>query len=501
MSKQTVMVQGTMSNVGKSLMVTGLCRMVKNWGLQVAPFKPQNMALNSAVTLDQGEIGRSQALQAFACGIAPHSDMNPILLKPTGERGAQLIIQGQVHSNMSAQEFHAFKSQAMPYVLQSHERLCQQYDVIIAEGAGSPSEINLRKNDIANMGFAQAIRCPVILVADIDRGGVFAQILGTLQVLDDEETQLIKGIIINGFRGDINLLKPGLDWLKQKIHIPLLGVIPHMADLVLDAEDSLSTKESAQAANLNILVPKLPRMSNATDFEPLIHTKGVSLRFSSHYAACDVVILPGSKSVIADLDWLIQNGWQQALNRHLRYGGKLMGICGGYQMLGKEIRDPLSLETQQVHRIGLGFLDLETTIKAEKQLNNIRGTILSLNHDPCPVSGYEIHMGETMGPALNHPFLYIADRPHGVHQDNIIGCYLHGLFDEGKARDKLLAWMGFQSNDSVDLKKMRNNSVDLLARNLEKYLDTTLLKEIIRPVVKSIPGSLPNSVLETIMEP
>lgn len=497
MHSKTIMIQGTMSNVGKSIITAGLCRLLTKWHLQVAPFKPQNMALNSAVTIDQGEIGRSQALQAFACGIPPHSDMNPVLLKPTGDRTSQVIIQGQVYANMRAEEFHHFKRQALQYVLQSHQRLVQYYDFILCEGAGSPSEINLREHDIANMGFAQSIQCPVLLVADIDRGGVFAQILGTLQILEQNEVNLIKGIIINGFRGDIKLLQPGLEWLRRQTSIPVLGVLPHIPQLNLDAEDSLSLpSDSISKEKVNIVVVKLPRMSNATDFQALTLDPHINVKFSESYQACDVVIIPGSKSVLADLQWMKQGHWAHQLNKHLRYGGKLIGICGGYQMLGKQIQDPHNFEAGGIEELdGFGFLDINTAIHENKQLRNVQG---QLTLDSSPFTGYEIHMGESYGEDLKHPLLTINNQPHGVLRDNILGCYVHGLFDQAEARQSLLNWMGVSSHPQEDLTSKREQSLDILCQHIQDHLDM----DTIRLLVKNASATLSESdwgLLEPVM--
>ncbi|MCP1367839.1 cobyric acid synthase, partial [Halomonas sp. BBD48] len=335
MSKSvTLMVQGTTSDAGKSTVVAGLCRWLARQGVSVAPFKPQNMALNSAVTADGGEIGRSTALQALACGLVPHSDMNPVLLKPQSDRGAQVILRGRVHGNMDALDYHAYKAEAKQSVLAAWQALSQRHEVIIAEGAGSPAEINLRANDIANMGFAEAIDCPVLLVGDIDRGGVFAQLVGTLALLSESERIRTRGFIINRFRGDPALLTSGLDWLSEHTGKPVVGVLPYLPGLVLDAEDSLGLSGSHEAGSLKVIVPALPRISNHNDFDPLRLHPGVELEFvgpDRPIPAADVIILPGSKSTRHDLAWLRRQGWPEAIRRHLRYGGRVLGICGGFQ--------------------------------------------------------------------------------------------------------------------------------------------------------------------------
>ena len=336
---KTLMVQGTTSDAGKSTLVAGLCRVFADLKHNVAPFKPQNMALNSAVTADGGEIGRAQALQAIAAYQELRVDFNPILLKPNSDTGAQVIIHGRAISNMEASGYHDYKKTAMNAVLASHQRLQQEFDYLLVEGAGSPAEINLRENDIANMGYAEAVDCPVILIADIDKGGVFAHLVGTLELLSESEQKRVKGFVINRFRGDIALLQSGLDWLEQKTGRPVLGVLPYLHDLALDAEDAISVKNVVDKAKVNIAVLVLPHISNHTDFDVLRLNPEVSLEYVRVFdplPACDLVILPGSKNVIGDLAHLVERGWKEQLQRHLRYGGKVLGICGGYQMLGQE---------------------------------------------------------------------------------------------------------------------------------------------------------------------
>lgn len=345
---RTLMVQGTTSDAGKSTLVTALCRWLARRGVAVVPFKPQNMALNSAVTADGGEIGRAQAVQAQACRLAPHTDMNPVLLKPNTDIGAQVIIHGRAVTSMDAAAYHDYKRVAMEAVLASHGRLAAAYRVVMVEGAGSPAEINLRANDIANMGFAEAVDCPVILVADIDRGGVFAHLVGTLELLSDSERERVKGFVINRFRGDIALLQPGLDWLEARTGKPVLGVLPYVSDLHLEAEDAIDTRQAAKVGpRLKVVVPVLPRISNHTDFDPLRLHPQVELSFvgpGQALPSADLIVLPGSKSVRADLAALRERGWDEAILRHLRYGGRLLGICGGLQMLGERLHDPLGLE-------------------------------------------------------------------------------------------------------------------------------------------------------------
>ena len=371
----TLMIQGTTSDAGKSTLAAALCRLLKKDGISVAPFKPQNMALNSAVTSDGGEIGRAQALQAQAAGIAPHTDMNPVLLKPSSDTGAQVIVHGKVRADMNARDYHRYKTEAMQAVLQSYERLRTQYACVIVEGAGSPAEINLRARDIANMGFAEAVDCPVIIVADIDRGGVFAHLTGTLDCLSESERERVIGFVINRFRGDISLLQGGLDWLEARTGKPVLAVLPYLHGLHLDAEDAVAATQESKG-DFRIVVPVFPRISNHTDFDALRAHAGVDLRFigpGQPVPPADLIILPGSKNTRGDLRWLREHGWDTAIARHLRYGGKLIGICGGFQMLGESVDDPHGVEGAPGSSAGLGLLPMRTELTREKKLLQVSG--------------------------------------------------------------------------------------------------------------------------------
>ncbi|WP_445000887.1 cobyric acid synthase [Halomonas mongoliensis] len=478
----TLMIQGTTSDAGKSTLVAGLCRVLSRRGVSVAPFKPQNMALNSAVTADGGEIGRSTALQALAAGVEPHSDMNPVLLKPESDRGAQVILRGRVHGHMDALDYHAYKREAKATVLAAWEALSARHDVIIAEGAGSPAEINLRENDIANMGFAEAVDCPVLLVGDIDRGGVFAQLVGTLALLSESERSRTRGFIVNRFRGDLALLQPGLDWLTERTGRPVLGTLPYLQGLLLDAEDSLglSGRQSGEPA-LRVVVPALPRISNHNDFDPLRLHPRVELTFvgpNRPIPPADLIILPGSKSTRADLAWLRDQGWEAAIRRHLRYGGRVLGICGGFQMLGHAIHDPEGLEGLAGSSEGLGLLDFETRMVAGKQLRNLSGRLLA---EDVPVAGYEIHHGVSEGPALARPLCELAGRPDGaVSADGrVMGSYLHGLFDNAEACAALLARCGLEEKGAVDLATHREAELDRLADALEQCLDIAAIEGLL----------------------
>ena len=476
-----LMVQGCTSDAGKSTVVAALCRWFARRGYSVAPFKPQNMALNSAVTVDGGEIGRSTALQALACGVEPHSDMNPVLLKPQTDMGAQVIIRGQVLGNMQALDYHAYKETAREAVLAAWQDLSSRFDVIIAEGAGSPAEINLRDNDIANMGFAEMVDCPVILVADIDRGGVFAHLTGTLDLLSKSEQQRTLGFVINRFRGDISLLQGGLDWLEARTGKPVFGVLPYLHGLTLDAEDAVDEQGEHESDALNVVVPLLPRMSNHNDFDPLRLHPQVNLRFvkmGEPWPAADLVILPGSKATRADLAFLREQGWDKQIEKHLRYGGKVLGICGGFQMLGERIDDPQGLESDPGSSQGLGWLAMSTELIAGKQLANTKGKLLASG---SPVQGYEIHNGITRGEALSRPMLMLGDRYDGAMSEDgqVMGCYLHGLFDVADSGNAILAWAGLHDNRGVDYAAHREQQLDRLADMVESHMDMTILQEAI----------------------
>ncbi|TQK00127.1 cobyric acid synthase [Herbaspirillum sp. SJZ107] len=475
----TLMVQGTTSDAGKSTVVAALCRLLRRRGIRVAPFKPQNMALNSAVTSDGGEIGRAQALQAIAAGIAPHTDLNPVLLKPSSDTGAQVIIHGRVRADMNARDYHQYKSVAMGAVLESHTRLRAQYDTVIVEGAGSPAEINLRDRDIANMGFAERVDCPVVLVADIDRGGVFAHIVGTLACLSQSERDRIVGFVINRFRGDVKLLEPGLDWLESQTGKPVLAVLPYLHGLYLDAEDAVQAV-TPRAGGFRVVVPSYPRMSNHTDFDPLRAHPDVDLRFvraGETLPGADLIILPGSKNTRGDLAWLMGQGWQEQIRRHLRYGGKVIGVCGGFQMLGRHVDDPDGVEAAAGRSAGLGLLDLQTTLTRDKRLAQVSGSCLfSGAASGATVGGYEIHMGVSEGAALARPAFEIDGRGEGAcsDDDQIIGTYLHGLFDDAQACAALLRWAGLHSDAAVDSAVLREASLDRIADAAEPLLNRLL---------------------------
>ncbi|WP_018986781.1 cobyric acid synthase [Methylophilus methylotrophus] len=472
------MVQGTTSDAGKSTLVAGLCRVLYRSGVAVAPFKPQNMALNAAVTEDGGEIGRAQAVQAMACGLPPHTDMNPVLLKPNSDTGCQVIIQGKVVGNQEASTYHNYKKTAMQAVLQSFRRLQQQYACIVVEGAGSPAEINLRANDIANMGFAEAVDCPVIFVADIDKGGVFAHLVGTLALLSESEQARVVGFVINKFRGDIALLQPGLDWLEDRTGKPVIGVLPYMHDLHLEAEDAVANNRAKKTdVQLTVVVPVLPHIANHTDFDALRLHPQVDLQFvrlSEPVPAADLIILPGSKNVRGDLAALRQHGWEPLIARHLRYGGKVLGICGGFQMLGQQLHDPLAIEGEAGSSAGLGWLAMETTLEPHKQLKQVSG---KLAFAEAAVQGYEIHMGISQGPALRHSVHLIDGVAEGALSEDgqVAGSYIHGLFDHPQACAAWLQWAGLPEQVAYDYTQLREQSLDKLADSVLQHFNWSAL--------------------------
>ncbi len=487
---KTLMIQGTTSDAGKSTLVAALCRIFANDNIIVAPFKPQNMALNSAVTFDGKEIGRAQALQAIAAKVPARVDFNPILLKPNSDTGAQVILHGKAVSNMEAQTYHDYKKVAMDAVLTSHNNLKKEFELLLIEGAGSPAEINLRENDIANMGYAEAVDCPVIIIADIDKGGVFAHLVGTLALLSESEQARVKGFVINRFRGDISLLQSGLDWLEQKTNKPVLGVLPYIHDLALDAEDAISVKNIVKDKKMHVSVLLLPHISNHTDFDCLRLQPNIDLQYIKMGEAIDntdLIIIPGSKNVISDLLFLKSQKWEQQIKRHLRYGGKLMGVCGGFQMLGHTLLDPFSIESHVKQTEGLNLLDMSTTLTENKSLYQIKAD-LELNGTVCSVEGYEIHCGKSSGKALDVPLLSYKNHPDGlffdgcISEDNqIIGTYLHGLFDSKAGCKLILNWVtdSDEFDATIDLNEHRELELEKLADVFKDNLDMASIKNII----------------------
>jgi len=495
----TLMVQGTTSDAGKSILVTALGRILARKNISVAPFKPQNMALNSAVTADGGEIGRAQAVQAEACFLAPTVDMNPVLLKPNSDVGAQVIVNGHAIGNMQAQQYHLYKPTLLKEVVAAHDRLAEGYQAVVVEGAGSPAEINLREHDIANMGFAEEVDCPVIIVADIDRGGVFAHLLGTYELLSETEQARIKGFVINRFRGDIALLESGLTWLEERSGIPVLGVIPYVMDLHIEAEDAISQQQLGDDRDnqIKVVVPVYPRTSNHTDFDVLRLHPQVDCEFVRDvklFGGADLIVLPGSKNVRGDLQWLKDSGWEKVIQRHLRFGGKVMGVCGGYQMLGQMIHDPEAIESSAGSTPGLGLLDMETTLTDNKTLRNVSGVSLDNSQfglaAKLPVKGYEIHAGVTKGPALKSPLFRIAHsederaEPYNegaVCADNqVLGSYVHGLFDQPALLEQLLGWAGLDKAAAFDYPAHREEQIERLADAVEQAISFESLCELMQ---------------------
>ncbi len=480
-----LMIQGTGSNVGKSLIVAGLCRLFANRGLKVRPFKPQNMSNNAAVTADGGEIGRAQALQAMGCRVPLSVHMNPILLKPETDTGAQVIVQGKRFGTMRAREYGKQKAELLPKVMESFSEIESGADLVLVEGAGSPAEINLRAGDIANMGFAEAADLPVILCADIDRGGVIASVVGTHSVLDPAEQQRIKGFFINRFRGDPSLFDDGMREIEQRTGWQGLGVVPWFADAgKLPAEDALGLADGVGDGPVKIAVPVISRIANFDDLDPLRLEPDVTLVLVQPGEPlpgdADLVLLPGSKSTVGDLAFFHKQGWDIDLSAHVRRGGHVIGICGGYQMLGQTISDPDGIEGTPGTMEGLGYLDVETVLTPEKSLVEATGKHLATG---AQVSGYEIHIGRTKGPDCARPFLHIRDasgRPKldGAQSSDgrIAGTYLHGLFTNNDFRTAYLKGFGAASILAYD--QSIDGVLDELADHLCAVMDVDTLLEI-----------------------
>ncbi len=470
-----LMIQGTGSNVGKSLLVAGLCRAARQRGLSVAPFKPQNMSNNAAVTIDGGEIGRAQALQAMAAGLPPHTDMNPVLLKPETDTGAQVVVQGQRLTRVEAGAYSALKPRLLAPVLQSFARLRAAHDLVIVEGAGSPAEINLRHGDIANMGFATATDTPVILVGDIDRGGVIAQIVGTQAVLSGADRARIAGFIINRFRGDARLFDDGYRWIMERTGWPGFGVVPWFAEAwKLPAEDAFDlTMPNRGAGGVHIVCLMFSRIANFDDLDPLKQESGVRLTMLRAGQAipgdADMVILPGTKSTLGDLAFLRDQGWDIDLRAHHRRGGRILGICGGYQMLGTHIHDPDGVEGPPAMAEGLGFLDVGTVMTPKKRLHETRATHAATGE---VFTGYEIHIGRTDGPDRTRPFAHVAGRPEGAISANgrVQGSYLHGMFCDDGFRSAWLRPLGAGGGETAYADGVEI-TLDALAQHIEAHLD------------------------------
>jgi len=479
------MIQGAGSNVGKSLVVAGLCRAARRRGLHVAPFKPQNMSNNAAVTEDGGEIGRAQALQARAAGLAPRIDMNPVLLKPETDTGAQVVVQGKREATVKARDYGRMKAGLMPRVLESFHRLAAGRDLILVEGAGSPAEVNLRTGDIANMGFAEAAEVPVILIGDIDRGGVIAQLVGTHVVLPESDRARIRGFAINKFRGDPTLFAEGMTEIARHTGWQGLGILPWFPEAWrLPAEDVMDLRATPSEGTLKIAVPRLNRIANFDDLDPLTAEPGVRLEIVEAGRPLPgdaaLVLIPGSKSTMADLAHFRAQGWDIDLAAHVRRGGHVLGLCGGYQMLGRRISDPEGLEGTDRESRGLGLLDIETRMQPEKRV-----TLTEARHRATglPVSGYEIHLGATSGPDCARAWLEVDGRPEGAASADgrVMGCYLHGLFAADGFRAAFLGMLG-QKSDPRDYDAGVEATLDALADHLERHLDLDAVLALAEPV-------------------
>ncbi len=476
MPARALMFQGTGSDVGKSLIVAGLCRALTLRGLSVRPFKPQNMSNNAAVTADGGEIGRAQALQARACRVEPTVDMNPVLLKPQSDVGAQVVLLGKSIGTARAKEFQTWKPRLRASVLESFQRLRDEADLVLVEGAGSAAEINLRAEDIANMGFARATGTPVVLIGDIDRGGVIAQIVGTRAVLDPDDASMIEGFIVNKFRGDPSLFETGLQAIVDRSGWPSFGLAPWFpAAARLPAEDAvvLDRPQSVSNGKRLVVAPRLPHIANFDDFDALQREPGVRVVFAGRGAplpaGADLIALPGSKATIADLAALRAEGWDIDILAHVRQGGKVLGICGGYQMLGRMVRDPEGIEGPAGAVPGLGLLDVETVLAGDKTLRRCNGVSVS---EQVPFTGYEIHVGQTSGPDAERPLLRFADgRPAGAVDPSgrVRGCYIHGLFNDDRQRKVWLDWIGAPASN-LDHERDVEATLDGLADHLERHL-------------------------------
>lgn len=497
---KVIMIQGTMSNAGKSLVTAGLCRVFKQDGYKVAPFKSQNMALNSFITKEGLEMGRAQVMQAEACGIEPSVNMNPILLKPTNDVGSQVIVNGEVLGNMSARDYYKKKTELIPHIMEAYNNLAKEYDIIVMEGAGSPAEINLKENDIVNMGMAKLVNSPVLLVGDIDRGGVFASIAGTLMLLEEDERKMIKGTIINKFRGDVNILKPGLDMIEEITKTPVVGVVPYM-ELDIDDEDSLSERFNNKGTVdlIDIAVIKLPRMSNFTDFNTFEYIPGVSLRYVKSVRELkdpDMIILPGTKNTMEDLKWLRESGLETQILKQATKGKVIFGICGGYQMLGMELSDPFNVESGGT-MAGMGLLPTKTVFEKEKvrtrvsgNFNEVSGILAELSY--VEFEGYEIHMGQTTYD-FNEEELTTIDNVNGediikndgLYKDNVYGSYIHGIFDKEEVSKAIVESLcihkgiDYSSISTVDIEKYKEEQYDKLAEGIRNSLDMKAIYKIL----------------------
>lgn len=490
MSK-VIMVQGTMSNAGKSLIAAGLCRIFHQDGYRVAPFKSQNMALNSYITAEGLEMGRAQVMQAEAAGVPPTVWMNPILLKPTNDAASQVIVEGKVIGNMSARDYFSYKKKLVPNILHAFSKLQEQADIIVIEGAGSPAEINLKKDDIVNMGLAKLVGAPVLLVGDIDRGGVFAQLLGTLMLLEEEEQALVKGLVINKFRGDKTILDPGVEMLEKRGNVPVAGVVPYM-DLELEDEDSLSGQlEKKEIGLIDLAVIRYPRISNFTDFHVFEEMEDVSVRYVKNVRELgnpDMIFLPGSKNTMGDLKWMRQNGLESAVKKSAQHI-PIWGVCGGFQMLGKSIRDPGFVEEGGC-MAGMGLLDVETILQPDKTRRQTKGRFGRLEGifeelSGINLSGYEIHMGRTTG-SEKAAVAVLNGREDGSFAGSVYGSYLHGIFDGKEIASRMVEILArrkgisLNGSKSFDYAAFKEKQYEELAGTLREHMDMDYIYSIMR---------------------
>ena len=496
---KTIMIQGTMSNAGKSLLTAGLCRIFRQDGYRVAPFKSQNMALNSYITSEGLEMGRAQVMQAEAAGIEPSVLMNPILLKPTNDTGSQVIVNGEVLGTMSARDYFKYKKNLVPDIMKAFRALAEKNDIIVIEGAGSPAEINLKTDDIVNMGMAKMADAPVLLAGDIDRGGVFAQLYGTVELLEPEERNRIRGLIINKFRGDKTILDPGIEMLEEKCGIPVVGVAPYL-DIQVEDEDSLTERfdRDQETGLIDIAVIRIPRISNFTDFNPLESIPGVSLRYVKHTSDLknpDVIILPGTKNTMEDLRWLRESGMEALILKAADRGTLIFGICGGYQMLGETLSDPHGVEAGGSMR-GMGLLPMDTIFAEKKTRTQVTGRFLDLDGDYETLSeveftGYEIHMGDSVRRNPAKPCTSVRDgvtgkeKTEGTFTGNVCGTYVHGIFDKEETALALIRAAGKKKGvdvsrmEGVDFASFKEQQYDILAAELRKHLDMKKIYEIL----------------------
>ena len=497
---KAIMIQGTMSNAGKSLLAAGLCRIFHQDGYRVAPFKSQNMALNSFITREGLEMGRAQVMQAEAAGIEPSVLMNPILLKPTNDTGSQVIVEGEVLGNMSARDYFAFKKTLIPRVKSAYDRLADQNDIIVIEGAGSPAEINLKADDIVNMGLAKLVHAPVLLVGDIDRGGVFAQLVGTIELLEPEERALVKGLIINKFRGDKTILDPGVEMLEERTGIDVVGVAPYL-NIQVEDEDSLTERFSGsqEVKLLDLAVIRLPRISNFTDFNPFENIKGVSLRYVhsvSELKDPDMIILPGTKNTMEDLLWMRQNGLEAAVLKAAAAGKVIYGVCGGYQMLGKTLKDPYHVEAGGEMK-GMGLLPMDTVFEKDKTRTRVSGSFQDVEGALCGLSGvalegYEIHMGSSKLEEGAKKLTAIQDgtgssqeKTEGAQAGNVYGSYVHGIFDREAVAKGIVTALGKRKGldtaqmTGMDFAVFKEMQYDRLAEEMRKHLDMEAIYRIL----------------------